>query len=229
MIGTSFQNGGFVFILRYDESIVVITCKICKIRRPRRYCPGVEGDICSLCCGTEREVTVSCPFSCEYLQEARIREKPAGLPEDLPNKDIRISEGFLATHEEVVIILSVGLALACLARPEIIDYDAREALEALIRTYRTLESGLLYEAKPANPLAASIFEKVQEGVLKLRERVEAAGSRPIRDAEVLGVLVFLQRMELHHNNGRRKGKAFIDFMRHAFPLKQQDQPAVVQL
>jgi hypothetical protein len=229
LIGTSFQNGGFVFILRYDESIDVIPCKICKIRRPRRYCPGVQGDICSLCCGTEREVTVSCPFSCEYLQEARIREKPNALPDEYPNKDIRINEEFVTTHEGVLIILSVGLALACLSRPEIIDYDAREALEALISTYRALQSGLLYEAKPTNPLAAFIYEKVQEGVVKLRERVEAEGSRPIREAEVLGVFVFLQRMELHHNNGRRKGRAFIDFMRHAFPVKQQDQPAVVEL
>jgi hypothetical protein len=207
----------------------VIQCKICKIRRPRRYCPGVQGDICSLCCGTEREVTVSCPFSCEYLQEARIREKPNALPDEYPNKDIRINEEFVTTHEGVLIILSVGLALACLSRPEIIDYDAREALEGLISTYRTLQSGLLYEAKPTNPLAAFIYEKVQEGVVKLRERVEAEGSRPVRDSDVLGVLVFLQRMELHHNNGRRKGRAFIDFMRHTFPVKQQDQPAVVQL
>ena len=50
-------------------------CAICQIRRPRRFCPGVRGDICSLCCGTEREVTVNCPLDCEYLQEARKHEK----------------------------------------------------------------------------------------------------------------------------------------------------------
>jgi hypothetical protein len=34
-----------------------------------------------------------------------------------------------------------------------------------------------------------------------------------READVLGVLAFLQRMEIYHNNGRRRGRAFLDFLR----------------
>ena len=60
-------------------------CAICHTRRPRRYCPGVRGHICPVCCGTERENTVSCPLDCPYLREARVREKEripeaGGLP-----------------------------------------------------------------------------------------------------------------------------------------------------
>ena len=70
-----------------------MTCAICETRRPRRACPGVNGDICAICCGTEREVTVSCPLDCEYLQEARRRE-PArdSVPEELPNSDVQVTE-----------------------------------------------------------------------------------------------------------------------------------------
>ena len=39
----------------------------------------------------------------------------------------------------------------------------------------------------------------------------------MRDADLLGVLVFLQRLELQHNNGRRRGRAFFDFLRATFP------------
>jgi len=46
----------------------------------------------------------------------------------------------------------------------------------------------------------------------------------LRDADVLGALVFLQRLELQHNNGRRRGRAFVDFLRAYFPA--QTQPAV---
>src|SRR5215212_6262711 len=69
-----------------------MACAICETRRPRRFCPGVRGDICSVCCGTEREVTVDCPFECEYLQQSRHHEKPAPLDSPaLPNQDIRVT------------------------------------------------------------------------------------------------------------------------------------------
>ena len=42
------------------------------------------------------------------------------------------------------------------------------------------------------------------------------------DADVLGTLVFLQRLEFQHSNGRRRGRAFFDFLRTYFPA----QPAV---
>lgn len=203
------------------EVLPVITCKICKIRRPRRYCPGVDGDICSICCGTEREVTVSCPFECEYLQDARIREKtPLTDPKEFPNKDIRITDEFLTRHEGVLLFLTIALVTASLDLQGIIDYDVREGLAALIQTYRTLEAGLYYESKPTNPMAAHIYKAVQDAIVTSRRRLEEAGSRTLRDAEILGILVFLQRLEIQHNNGRRKGRAFIDFLRAYFPAKQ---------
>jgi hypothetical protein len=165
-------------------------------------------------------VTVNCPIDCEYLREARLHEKPAPLPNEYPNKDIRLTDEFLSSHEGLLMILSISLAAGCQAKPEVIDNDVREALEALIRTYRTIESGLVYEAKPVNPLAAFIYEKLQHSVADFQKRSEAAGSRAFRDAEILGVLVFLQRMEIHHNNGRPKGRAFISFLRGGFPAKQ---------
>ena len=38
-----------------------------------------------------------------------------------------------------------------------------------------------------------------------------------RDADVLGLLVFLQRFELDRNNGRRRGRAFLDALREFHP------------
>src|SRR5713226_4415033 len=128
-------------------------CKICEVRKPRRLCPGVRGDICSQCCGTEREVTVDCPFECEYLQQAWQREKPAQIASDqMPNRDIRLSDKFIREQEELITVLGAILLEAALDASGAVDSDVREALDALIRTYRTLESGLYYETKPENPL-----------------------------------------------------------------------------
>jgi hypothetical protein len=208
-------------------------CKICETRKPRRYCPGVGGDICSICCGNEREVTVNCPLNCEYLMEARLHEKlPAVNPEQVPNQDIRVSEEFLREHEPLLIFLGAKLLEASLDTATAVDSDVREALESLIRTYRTLQTGLYYESLPPNLVAAAIHQKMQEGVEFLRKELREKGSTAIRDAEILGVLVFLERLGLYHNNLRPKGRVFIDYLRGHFPQKEESPaigPSLIQV
>jgi len=196
-----------------------MSCAICEIRRPRRYCPGVNGDICSICCGTEREVTVSCPLDCPYLAEARKHDRPAPLDEEqVPNRDIHISEEFLAEHEALLAAAGQALLAVALAIPGVTDFDARDALDGLIRTYQTRESGLYYESIPENALAGQIFRQVQEALAGFRQQeTEEMGMSRTRDADVLAILVFLKRLEWDRNNGRRRGRAFLDFLRGIYP------------
>lgn len=210
-----------------------MNCKICNTRKPRRYCPGVGGDICSICCGSEREVTVNCPLDCPYLMEARQHEKPVPLSaEQFPNQDVRISEEFLRDHEPLLIFLGAKLLEASLDTAGAVDSDVQEALESLIRTHRTLESGLYYETRPNNLLAAGIHQKIQDAVAELRKELSEKGSPAIRDAEVMGVLVFLERVGLHQRNGRPRGRAFIDYLRSYFPQKKaglENAPSLIQV
>jgi hypothetical protein len=208
-------------------------CKICDTRKPRRYCPGVGGEICSICCGSAREVTVDCPLDCEYLHEARLHEKPPAVnPEEVPNQDIRVTEEFLRDHESLLIYMGAKLLEASLATTGAVDSDVREALESLIRTYRTLQSGLYYETRPNNLVAASIHQKIQDAVQELRKEISERGATPVRDADILGILVFLERVGLHQNNGRLRGRSFIDYLRGYFPQKQRgqaDTPSLIQV
>jgi len=208
-------------------------CRLCDTRKPRRYCPGVSGDICSICCGDKREVTVDCPLDCQYLAEARLHEKLAEInPEEIPNRDIRVSEEFLRDHEPLLIFLGAKILEAVLATPGAVDSDVRDALESLIRTHRTLQSGLYYETKPSNLIAASIHEKVQEAIALLRKELSEKGAPALRDAEVLGTLVFLQHVALSRNNGRPRGRALISYLYAHFPHEprsQSETPSLIQV
>ena len=201
-------------------------CKICGTRKPRRFCPGVGGDICPICCGEQREVTVNCPLDCPFLREARLHEKPRELdPKELPNQDIRVSEEFLHDHEPLLIFLGAKLLEAALSSAGAVDADVLQALEALIRTHRTLQSGLYYESRPDNLIAAGIQQKIQDGVEQLRKELSEKGGASIRDADILGVLVFLERVAVHQDNGRPKGRAFIDYLRAYFPHGEETAQA----
>jgi len=193
-------------------------CSICETRRPRRFCPGVRGDICAICCGTEREVSVECPLDCEYLREARKHERlPSLAGVELPNKDIEVTEKLLGEHEGLLAVLAGALLRAALDTPGVFDSDAREAIECLIRTYRTLQSGVFYETRPSNPLAAALYSAVQAASEEYRQaEKERLGMTRTRDSHVLALLVFFQHFELDRNNGRKRGRAFLDALREIY-------------
>ena len=158
---------------------------------------------------------MDCPFDCPFLQEARKHEHTAPMnPDELPNKDIRITEEFLADHEALLVSAMSSLMLGAFDTPGAVDRDVRDALDALIRTQRTLQSGVYYETRPDNALANHIFSETHKGLEEFRKREsEDLGMAHTRDADVLGVLVFLQRLELDRNNGRPRGRAFLDSLR----------------
>jgi hypothetical protein len=178
----------------------------------------VRGDICPRCCGEEREVSVDCPFDCEYLREARRHDKPNQIaPDDIPNKDIRVTDEFLREHQALLAHASQVL-LASAMEAGAVDGDVREALESMIKTHLTLESGLIYESRPNNPYAAAVQQRVLAGIEELRKRVaDQTGIHNIRDKDLLGVFVFLRRVELHWNNGRSRSRAFLHFLHENFP------------
>jgi hypothetical protein len=196
-----------------------MACAICQTRRPRRHCPGVRGDICTICCGTEREVTVSCPLDCEFLRDARKHERSAPIDaEQLPNRDIPVSEHLLDDRQELLEFLGKTLVTAALDTPGAVDSDLRDALAALIRTYRTLQTGIYYQTLPDNAVAARICRAVDQAVGQFRQaETERLRMTKTRDADLLSLFVFLERLALDRNNGRPRGRAFLDLLRGLQP------------
>jgi hypothetical protein len=209
----------------------IILCKICGKRRARRACPAVGGDICTLCCGTEREVTLTCPFECEYLREAHRREKPVPLPNtQLANPDVAVSEEFIRSHEELLLFCIYTLVQAALRTPGAVDSDVIDALEALIQTHRTLESGLYYETRAQNRIAADIQRSFEVSLADYQKlRTEREHLSPARNVEILAILVFLRRLGQQNQNGRPRGRMYLDLLRHMTPEQgvEKQAPSII--
>lgn len=192
-----------------------MNCVICQIRKPRRHCPGVNGDICSVCCGTEREQSIDCPLECVYLHDAHEHERPPELdPATIPNQDIVVDEEFLRANEVLMALISIALFEGAVKNPGTTDYDVRVALETLVQTWRTLGSGIIYEPVTPNIFATAIVDSVKDKMADIVKReTEATGQSSVRSEMVLGVIAFMQRLEYSRNNGRKRSRAFIDFLR----------------
>lgn len=188
-----------------------MTCSLCESRKAKRSCPALRQEICPQCCGQEREETLDCPLDCSYLLDSRDRERRPGLDsENFPHKEVRITENFLRDHEDLLTATARSVLTASFQTPGAVDRDVRDALDALVRTHKTLESGVYYQTMPQSPLAASIAGGIQQLLQRFRqEETQRTGLTRTRDVDVLGVLVFLLRMALDEDNGRKLCKRFL--------------------
>jgi hypothetical protein len=204
-----------------------IICKLCGTRRAKRACPAVSGEICPLCCGEQREVTLLCPLDCQYLREARKHEKTVEVPvEAISNPTVEISEEFLREREELMLFCIYSLVQAALRTPHAVDTDVLESLEALIQTRRTAESGLIYETRAGNMVAASIQQKFSDSLKNYEtERQQRESLTRYADADIFKMLVFLHRIGQQNSNGRLKGRMFIDLLRGMTPDTGVDERA----
>jgi hypothetical protein len=194
-------------------------CAICHKRKPKRHCPGVRGEICAVCCGTEREVTVDCPFDCAYLRESRRYDwKKAQPPASLPFPGVEIGDGFLAEFEPFIGQLGFEMLRYALENPKTTDRDVQGALASMVKTYETLSSGIYYESLPEESSQVGVFRALKsfldELQKKQREKGQVAG---LKEEDVIRSLVFLSRLAAVHDNQRPRGKAFLDFLRQTYP------------
>ncbi len=210
---------------------VQMACPVCEKRKAKRFCPAKSANICARCCGQNREVTIDCPFECPYLQESRESDykHQGGLdPKDFPYKEIHIEEGFVRDHAGLLTTCGRELLIGAQATAGSVDEDARQALDSLTRSYKTRESGLYYDSKPDSPFGRRIFDHAEEAVARFREEeTRSVGFARTRDADVMKVWVFLYRMALDRDNGRSRGKAFLDFLRLHFQRQAEEEPSLI--
>ena len=185
--------------------------------------------ICSLCCGTEREVSIDCPFDCRYLEETRERDYKGNLdPKNFPHKEVRVDERFLSEHEDLLTVLGQAVFELTVSVPGAVDRDAQQALEAQIQTRQTLSSGIHYENRPDSLYARSVCSNLRDTIQAFQqEETREFGFARTRDSDIVAILVFLYRMALDRDNGRKRGKAFLDFLRLHFRVVEEPEQSLI--
>ncbi|HWF92132.1 MAG TPA: hypothetical protein VN684_07595 [Terriglobales bacterium] len=204
-----------------------MSCSLCEVRKEKRFCPAVHGQICPQCCGEQREVTLDCPSSCAYLRQSRQHEKPRGTSEVSAEAlfgSVEIGQQFLYEHQHLLLGMSFALIQAARADRLLTDNDLISAISVLAKSYETLvHSGLHYEAPLSAPRQQAIAAEVQKMVREYRETEQKhTGFVRLRDLEILRALVFLVRMGYARTSGRPKSRAFVDFLEQQFPLKETE-------
>ena len=141
----------------------VVACPLCQERKPKRACPAVGQQICTVCCGSKRLVQIDCPADCVYLASAR--EHPAAADVRRHRRDAgRMIEAMRDLSErQSDLFLLVCSFLVGYKSPELhplVDQDVADAAAALAATLETSARGVIYEHRaaslPAQRLASAL-------------------------------------------------------------------------
>ena len=111
------------------------------------------------------------------------------------------------------------------------DPDVLAALAALAATYKTLQSGLLYEKIPEIPVQRDLYLALSQFLSEIKQKAaESGNSAALKDNAIFQVIVFLYRMGLLRSNGRPRSRRFIEFLRGQFPQAEElkrDEPRII--
>jgi hypothetical protein len=191
-----------------------VSCAICTKRKEKRFCLAVHGRICSQCCGEQREITLDCPESCPYLQQARVYE-PARTQEQMEGEelflDVDVGQQFYYEREPLIAGLLFALARLGTGHRDWNDRDLIRGLTAFTRSYQRLtNSGIIYEESTTNPVHQAIADDLRRRIDEYRAlEQQKLGYFSLKDSEVLKALVFLVRTAQSGTNGRPRSRAFL--------------------
>ena len=205
-----------------------MTCPICQKRKAKRFCPAKAENICSVCCGSEREVTIDCPSDCSYLVASREYdfERQEIDWATLPFADIKIHPSFPRGHIQLLNTISYAICVHARDNRRLVDSDVIAALQALAESYRTLSSGIYYEKPPDYRDQRELYEALKIAIDRYKKvEVQEAGVISVRDGDIRDALVFFTQLGATRTNGRPKGRAYLDFLRTQFKSEELSKPA----
>src|SRR5262249_27607881 len=161
-------------------------CSICEKRKAVRFCPPKGEKICAVCCGTEREVTITCATDCLYLSAAHRYEDEhrQPIPANTPLLEVEMPRDVVYTQQKLIAALAFSVARFCVTQPTATDPDVLAALQSLAETHRTMISGIFYEKPPDAPLPRELYAAVGALLAEIKkQQAERTGSIMMKDAD----------------------------------------------
>lgn len=160
-------------------------CPLCSVRKAKRACPGVNREICAVCCGTKRLTEIACPPDCPYLATARVH--PAAVVQRKHERDLqfllpRIGDLTETQYRLFLFVQALVLQHAKGVVPAPHDVDVADAAATVAATLETARKGIIYEHRAASLPAQRLATEIGRAIADLTQRAGSDAGRIERDA-----------------------------------------------
>ena len=171
-------------------------CPLCNRRKARRSCPALGKQICAICCGTKRQIEITCPSDCSYLQSSTAH--PPAVIQRQQERDLRfLLPTFQGLTERQYLILFMVQSFLRIDRndvPSLTDSDVQHAAAALAQTYETASRGIVYEHSPPSVTGQRLGKEISDFI----EAKRSEGTR-LSDTDLA---VAMRRLEAAAQNAK---------------------------
>jgi hypothetical protein len=137
-----------------------LKCQLCNQRRGIRNCPALRTQICSLCCGSKRRRTITCPEDCSYLISGRNYQEQRFGNTEILKKARELSPDYMNNIEQSI------LTIQDTRFRNLQDSEVKEALENVLKTIETAERKIIYEYRSPNPRIQIVADSVYQTIEK---------------------------------------------------------------
>lgn len=188
-------------------------CPLCSSRPAKRFCPAKDLQICSVCCGTKREIEIDCPSHCSYLKAGRDYEAERIVPDpELVARSSRFDQMFIIRSTPVLNLISQELLSGRKESSWLVDADVIAVFKALTATMKTLNSGIYYESTPEGPVRQSLFRRLKRLLDHLMSPQQDLLEATLRPSEAVDVLEFLTLSVQAGSSVRPKSRRYLDWL-----------------
>ena len=173
-------------------------------------------------------MSIDCPSDCPYLVASREYDEERRQIDwkKIPFSDVEIPAEFVESHTPLMVRLISCIAEYAQDHRQVVDTDVTAALQALAGTYRTLSSGLYYEKPPDYLYQRELYHALKAEVEKFKQaETQRLGLATTRDSEIRDALIYLTQSAASRENGRPKGRAFLDLIRAQLAREASAKPA----
>jgi hypothetical protein len=132
----------------------------------------------------------------------------------VPFSEVEISHGFAQSHAPLMMALLTCIGRYAREHRQVVDTDAVASLKALAESYRTLSSGLYYENPPDFLYQRELYQELKSTLEEFqRTEAQTQGLTSTRNSDIRDTLIYLTKLGAIRDNGRPKGRAFLDMVR----------------
>lgn len=200
-------------------------CPSCQSRKGKRFCPGLNQTICSVCCGEKRVVEIRCPADCPFLQSGSQYQSQRHYIRQMRGPDAALFEEVLFEKQQILHSLQAVLVRLHRVFRDFSDRHAQEAVEKVLQTCETESKGVIYQYSSTTPHVQAAIKDLLEEVGRLRQGGKER-EHPVKLGDIITCLKFLNKDIAGMAEKDSSAQAYLAFIAGFFPAQERSSSLI---
>jgi hypothetical protein len=157
---------------------------------------------------------------------SRVYESDGRIPDlQLESAVQRFDKTFTYRHTPVLNAVCFAICEERTATPWLLDTDVIEVFKDLVKTMKTLSSGIYYESLPESVVRAALFHRLKKLFDEFMQAQPQMLEHSLKVSDAIDVLTFLTYFATVNSNSRPRSRQYLDLLSNMAEQAAQEKRA----